>query len=159
MRRGTMKKLKAFFGYTAAVLAFPFIVVMILGAVGGLGELFVEVTGLKTAANYTGGEVARTTDHGTYQTQVHRMVFDALIGERKEGFVQVGWAPLDALPAHIDEEIDANGDGQADLRIKVDTANKSSTLTPYAAWVLDLEGTYRLKDTLAVRVRLRNPSR
>jgi hypothetical protein len=154
-----MQKLKVFFGYTTAVLTFPFIVVMILGAVGGLGELFVEVTGLKTSANYTGGEVVRTIDHGTYQTQIHRMVFDALLWERSEGFIQVGWAPLDALPVRIDEEIDANGDGQADLRVQVDTANKESTLTPYASWVLDLEGTYRLNDTLAVRVRLRNPSR
>jgi len=71
----------------------------------------------------------------------------------------VAWAPLDALPARIDEEIDADGDGQADFRVEVDTANKESTLTPYASWVLDLEGTYRLNDTLAVRVRLRNPSR
>jgi len=101
----------------------------------------------------------QTIDHGTYQTQVHRMVFDALIGERKEGFIQVGWTPPDSLPAHIDEEIDADGDGQADFRVEVDTANKESTLTPYASWVLELEGTYRLEDSLAVRVYLRNPSR
>ena len=55
--------------------------------------------------------------------------------------------------------MDADGDGQADLRVEVDTANEASTLTPYTPWVLDLEGTYRLNDTLAVRVRLRNPLR
>ena len=155
-----MEKLKAFFGYTVAVLTFPIIVVMVFGAFGGpLGELFIEVTGLETSANWTGGEVVQTIDHGTYQTQVHRMVFDALIGERKEGFIQVGWVPPDALPARIDEEVDADGDGEADFRIEVDTANKESTLTSYAPWVLELEGTYRLEDSLAVRVILRNPSR
>ncbi len=87
------------------------------------------------------------------------MVFDALLWERSEGFIQVGWAPSNALPARIDEEIDVDGEGRADLRVEVDTANKASTLTPYASWVLDLEGTYRLNDTLAVRVRLRSPSR
>jgi hypothetical protein len=154
-----MEKLKAFFGYTVAVLTFPVIVVMIFGAFGGpLGELFIEVTGLETSANWTGGEVVQTIDHGTYQTQVHRMVFDALIGERKEGFIQVGWVPPDALPAHIDEEVDADGDGQADFRVEVDTVNKQSTLTPYVSWVLELEGTYRLENSLAVRVHLRNPS-
>jgi hypothetical protein len=155
-----MEKLKAFFGYTVAVLTFPIIIVMLFGAFGGpLGELLIEVTGLETSANWTGGEVVQTIDHGTYQTQVHRMVFDALIGERKEGFIQVGWTPPDSLPAHIDEGIDANGDGQADFRVEVDTVNKLSTLTPYASWVLELEGTFRLEDSLAVRVYLRNPSR
>jgi len=154
-----MKKLKAFLGYTIAVLTFPLIIVMVMGGISGLGDVFIEMTGLRTSANFTGGEVVQTVNHGVYQTQIHRMVFDALIGERKQGFIQVAWAPSGALPARIDEEIDADGDGQADFRLGVDTANKESALTPYASWVLDLEGTYRLNDRLAVRVRLRNPSR
>jgi hypothetical protein len=155
-----MEKLRAILGYTLAVLTFPIIVVMIMGAFGGpLGELLIEVTGLKTSANWTGGEVAQTIDHGTYKTRVHRMVFDALIGERKEGFIQVGWTPPDDLPPRIDEEIDADGDGKSDFRIQVDTAKKESTLTPYAPWVLELEGTFRIEDELMVRVLLENPSR
>jgi hypothetical protein len=143
-----------------AVLTFPIIIVMIFGAFGGpLGELFIEVTGLETSANWTGGEVVQTVDHGTYQTRVHRMVFDGLIGERRDGFIQVGWSPPDDLPAHIDEEIDADGDGQADFRIQVDTVKKESTLTPYASWVLELEGTFRIEDELMVRVLLENPAR
>jgi len=154
-----MEKLRAFFGYAMAVLTFPFIIVMIMGGSSGLGDVLIKVTGLKTSANYTGGEVVRTVDHGAYQTQIHRMVFDALFWERKEGFIQVAWGPFEALPARIDEEIDADGDGQADFRVEMDVANKTSTLTPYASWVLDLEGTYRLNETMAVRVNLKNPSR
>ena len=67
--------------------------------------------------------------------------------------------PPDSLPAQIDEEIDADGNGEADFRVEVDTAGKESKLTPYAPWVLQLEGTYRLEDSLAVRVFLRNPAR
>jgi hypothetical protein len=155
-----MAKLKSVLGYAAAALSIPIMLAASLAhSPLPLGEAFISATGLKTSANWSGGEVVRTIGHGAYETRVHRMVFDALIGERSEGFVQVAWAPLDALPARIDEEIDADGDGQADLRVEVDTANKESTLTPYVSWVLDLEGTYRLNDTLAVRVRLRNPSR
>ena len=155
-----MEKLRAIFGYTLAVLTFPIVVFMIMGAFGGpLGELFIEVTGLETSANWTGGEVVQTIDHDTYRTQVHRMVFDALIGERREGFIQVGWTPPDGLPARIDEEIDADRDGQADFRIQVETASKEATLTPYASWVLELEGTFRIEDELMVRVLLENPSR
>ena len=154
-----MATLKSVLGYIVAALS---ILIMLVGvATFGMGQggPFAEAIGLKHSANWSGGEVVRTVDHGAYETQVHRMVFDALFWERREGFIQVAWAPLDALPARIDEEIDADGDGQADFRVEVDTANKTSTLTPYATWVLDLEGTYRLNDTLAVRVRLKNPSR
>jgi hypothetical protein len=155
-----MEKLRAISGYALAVLTFPIVIVMVMGAFGGpLGEVFIEVTGLETSANWTGGEVVQTIDHDTYHTQVHRMVFDALIGERKEGFIQVGWTPPDDLPAHIDEEIDADGDGKADFRIQVDTAKKESALAPYATWVLELEGTFRIEDELMVRVLLENPAR
>ena len=154
-----MKILKAICGYALAVLSVPMVLIGIMGPRGGLDELFISATGLTVSPWVSGGEVVQTIDHGTYQTHVHRMVFDALIGERKRGFVQMDWVPPDALPAHIDEEIDADGDGQADFRVEVDTANKETTLTPYASWVLEVDGTYRLKDSLAVRVILRNPSR
>lgn len=154
-----MKILKAICGYTLAVLGVPLVLIGIMGPLYGLGELFISATGLTLSPWIDGGEVVQTIDHGTYQTHVHRMVFDALIGERKEGFVQVDWVPLDALPARVDEEIDADGDGQADFRVEVNTANKETTLTPYASWVLELEGTYKPEGLLMVRVRLRNPSR
>ena len=158
-----MAKLGPVLGYIVAALSILIMVASVFGYIllqePSLSGPLIAATGLTTSPWYTGGEVARTVDHGAYQTQIHRPVFDALIGERKEGFVQVAWSPLGALPARIDEEIDADGDGQVDFRVEVDTPNKESTLTSHASWVLDLEGTYRLKDTLAVRVRLRNPSR
>ena len=168
-----MAKLKSVLGYSAAALTIPIMIaaVLIWTILPQVGIGLVSATGLKNSPNWSGGEVVRTISHGAYETQVHRMVFDALIGERSEGFVQVTWLPPDALLARIDEEIDADGDGQADFRLEVDTANKVSTLTPYAPWVLDLEGTYSLRvvesegtnfwltDMLAVRVHLKNPSR
>jgi hypothetical protein len=153
-----IKILKAICGYTLAVLGVPLVLIGIMSPSYGLGELFISATGLTLSPWFDGGEVVQTIDHGTYQTHVHRMVFDALIGERKQGFVQVDWVPLDALPARVDEEIDADGDGQADFRVEVNTANKETTLTPYASWVLELEGTYKPEGLLMVRVRLRNPS-
>jgi hypothetical protein len=154
-----MAKLRSVLGYSMAVLS-SIIMVALFPAIGALAEPLIMTTGLILSPKYTGGEVTRTIDHGTYQTQVHRMVFDdVLIGERKRRFMQVGWTPPDTLPARIDEEIDADGDGQVDFRVEVDTASKETTLTRYASWVLDVEGTYGLKDSLAVRVTLRNASR
>ena len=154
-----MKIMKAIYGYILAMLGVPLVLFGLMAPRGGLGELFISATGLTLSPWIDGGKVVQTIDHGTYQTHVHRMVFDALIGERKEGFVQVDWLPPDALPARLDEEIDADGDGQADFRIEVGTAAKEVTLTPYAPWVLELEGIYKLEDFLAVRVTLKNPSR
>ena len=154
-----MKVMKAIYGYALAVLGVPFVLIGLFGPSEGLDELFISATGLTLSPWIDGGEVLQTINHGAYRTRVHRMVFDALIGEREEGFVQVEWRPPSALPARIDEEIDADGDGQADFHVQVDTANKETTLTPYASWVLELEGTYRLEDSLMIRVGLRNPSR
>jgi hypothetical protein len=153
-----MSKLKAFLGYTAAVLS-PLIVLVSFLGLDYLAEPFITATGLTVSANFTGGEVVQTVDHGAYQAAVHRPVFDALIGERKEGFVQIDWAPLDALPALVEEEIDVDGDGKADMRLQVDPAGEETTLTAYAPWVLEMEGTYRLPEMVAVRVTLHNPNR
>lgn len=153
-----MSKLKSILGYIAASLSIPIILATFM-AMPFWSELLVSATGVTISPWFTGGEVARTVDHDTYRTDIHRPIFDALIGERKEGFVQVDWTPLQALPARIDEEIDVDGDGQADFRVEWDTGSDQATLTSYASWVLGLEGTYRLEDSLAVRVTLRNTSR
>jgi hypothetical protein len=155
-----MKKLQAVLGYTAASLATLLLLVVIFLLVGGgLDTMISAATGLTLAPSINGGEVTRTIPRGAYEVQIHRMVFDGLIGQRREGFIQVDWTPLTGLPASIDEEIDADADGKPDFRVAVDTAKPESTMTPYASWVLGLEGTYRRKESLAVRVRLKNPSR
>jgi len=43
---------------------------------GGLDEMVVSATGLTLAPEIDGGEVIQTIEHGTYRTQVHRMVDD-----------------------------------------------------------------------------------
>ncbi len=159
-----MAKLKSFLGYSVAALCIPIMMAAVLGPrvpIVGRAVIFgfLSATGLEHSANWTGGEVVQTLEHGTYRTEVHRPVFDALFGEHKEGFVQVGWAPPDALPARIDEEIDADADGRADFRIELDTGTRQATLTPYTPQVIDLEGVYHLGKSLAIRVALKNPRR
>jgi len=155
-----MKKLQAVLGYTAASLASVLVLAVIFLLIGGgLDKMIGAATGLTLAPSISGGEVTRTIPHGAYEAQVHRMVFDSLIGQRREGFIQVDWTPLAGLPGSIDEEVDADADGKPDFRVTVDTAKPESTLTSYAPWVLGLEGTYRRKESLSVRVRLKNPAR
>lgn len=154
-----MKTAKSVLGYIWAALCALAVFVTLMGATSGLDDLFVSVTGLTISPLFSGGEVVRTIKHGTYQTQIHRPVFDALIGERKKGFVQVGWAPPEDLPRYIDQEIDVDADGAPDFRIQLDTETLQADLTPYAPYVIGLEDVYQLREELAIRVLLWNPSR
>jgi hypothetical protein len=155
MKEHMMSKLTAIVGYTLAVLMIPLTLVTFIG-MPALGEWLVSTTGVTVSPWFTGGEVVQTVDHGEYRTLIRRPVFDWLIGKRPDGFVQIDWAPLDALPARIDEDIDFDDDGQKDFRIELDTRFTSATLTPHNLRVKHLEGVYRLEDALAIRVALQN---
>lgn len=150
-----MKTLKAIVGYTLAVLAIPVIIVTFM-ANAQMAELLVKVTGITTSPWNDGGPVAQTIPHDRYFTRIHEPVFQALIGERREGFVQVNWDPPGFLPDMLDEEIDYNGDGIPDFRVQLDTKTITAIITPHTEYVLELQGAYRLDDSLAIRVKLRN---
>ncbi len=152
-----MTTFKAILGYSAAVLSLLITLVTMAAWMFEWGQAFTDRTGLVLAPNYSGGEVARTVDHGAYQTEIHRPIFDALIGERKEGFIQVAWRKAGALPAQIDESIDFDADGQADFHVALDTDTRQVTLTPLSRNVIGLKGVYILGETLAIRVTLKNP--
>lgn len=150
-----MSKITTIIGYTLAALAVPLVLVTFIGG-QFWAETLVSVTGITVSPWVTGGEVARQVNHGAYQTSIHRPVFDWLIGQRPDGFVQVDWAPLGALPVQIVEDVDFDGDGQRDFHIVVDTQTLKGALTPYSPRVVGLEGVYRLPQALAIRVSLRN---
>ena len=153
-----MQKLKAILGYVWAALLIPLVLATLFG-MGSWMEVLVSGTGLTVSPWFSGDVVARTVEHDGYETRIHRPVFLALIGERREGFVQVDWGPLDALPAQVDEEVDFDGDGQADFRVALDTASGQAVLTPLTEYVLSLAGTYRLDEAWAMRAALKNPRR
>ena len=150
-----MSKLKAFFGYSLAILALPIMLATFMGE-GFWMQTLVSATGLRVSPWTTGDDVARTVDHGVYETRIHKPVFMALIGERSEGFVQVDWAPLGRVPAQVTEDIDYNADGQPDFRVELDAQTRQAKVTAYTAQVIGLQGVYRLKDAWAVRVNLKN---
>jgi len=116
-----MKRLLKIAGYVWAVACVVVVLVEFM-AEKPLGGYLVSVTGIKVSPRFTGGEVIRTVDHGAYRTVIHRPVFDGLIGERREGFIQVEWKPVSVLPPIIEEGIAFTASGQEDLRFRLDTA-------------------------------------
>ena len=148
-------RLQTFFGYTAAVLMMIVAVGTFLG-MNSFSHKLISATGLQISPWFSGGEIVRTIDHGSYKTLQHRAVFDALIGHRAEGFVQVDFSPPAALPDHIKEKIDFDLDGKIDFDLEYDVADNSAVITTYNPRVVSLAGCYVLKERRAVRVRLRN---
>ena len=153
-----MRKLGAVLGYTLAGLAL-FVVLATLMGMNTWERLLVDATGVRVSPWYTGDEVVRTVSHGRYETRVHRPVFQALIGERSEGFVQVDWAPADSLPACLEDSLDYDGDGVTDFVVRLDTVDGRADVTPVGPEVLGLRGACRLDDGWAVRVNVRNRRR
>jgi hypothetical protein len=82
-------------------LSIPVMFAGVAGFMSPLGEAFISATGIERSANWSVGEIVKTLGHGTFRAEIQRPVFDALIGEHKEGFVQVAWRPADGLPARI----------------------------------------------------------
>jgi hypothetical protein len=172
-----MKRVLSVLGYVWAAAALPVVLFTFLGMNTWAGKL-AGATGVVISPWYTGGEVARTTDHGAWRMQIHRPVFDGLFGQRKTGFVQVdfvgaggirrggtgaaGAAPdsagalVAALPASIDEDIDFDADGRADFHLALTTASCATVVTPLSPRVLGLREAFRLDDGVGVRVELKN---
>lgn len=150
-----MRILKAILGYSWAALAMVFVVSAFAGN-GYFGKRLASATGVTISPWYTGGEVVRTIDHGSYRVLVHRPVFDGLIGERRNGFIQINWEPHENLPKRLQEEIDYEGDGKNDFVVTLDTSTGAASLLVLGGPVVSMDGSFKLKKGWAVRVSLRN---
>ena len=125
---------------------------------GAWAPTLARATGMKVSPWFSGGEIARTMEHESHLTRVREPVFQGLFGRRAEGFVQVEWQTKEhqALPVIIDEELDVDGDGMPDLRIRVDTAANSTQLTPLQSWVIGADKPIVVEGERILRIRLRN---
>ena len=150
--------IKSGLGYTWAALC----LVMVLATFIGMNfwaNTLAQGTGIQVSPHYTGGEVRRSVDHGQYLTLLRRPVFDGLLGETSEGFVQIDWVPKDqqSLPTLIEEEFDIDGDGTGEFSIRLDTVAARADLIKKKPWVLSTDSVIAVDKEQILRVRLRNP--
>jgi hypothetical protein len=154
-----MSRIKAFLAYSWAALAGPLVLATFMGMQPLAGKL-VAVTGLHVHPVYTGGEVAQTIDHGSYQTLIHRPVFDGLLGQRENGFVQIHWQTKDAnLPESIDEQIDFDADGSNDFHIQLNAVTRQTRIEPFDSRVISAGKVIAVPDGCIIRVNLRRTPR
>jgi hypothetical protein len=111
-----MRRLKPVLGYTAAALTviaavlIPFLLI----------DLFtrgVAATGVRIDPSFSGGEANYTLDRGAYRIVVNRPVRKTAPLERLEPFVQLTWKPASALPPHVSDAVDIDGDGKPDASV------------------------------------------
>lgn len=148
-----MKRVMTIAGYTWAAACVAVVLITFFGH-PYLTARFASATGITVSPRYTGGEILRTVDHGAYRTRIRRPVFDGLFGERRDGFIQIEWQPVTALPAVIDEAIDLTGAGQAAFTVRLDTVAGVGTLTPRHPAVVALETLVRVKEGWVARITL-----
>jgi len=155
MKGGIMTRIKSIAGYAWAFAIIVLILVMFIRN-DYFARTLASASGVKVSANWTGGEVVKIVDYGTYRTLIHRPVFDRLIGESKEGFIQIRWEPLYGLPALIEEPVNFSSGAKEDFSIRVDTKTGKTVLVKNNTNVLSVSESERLDNAWLVRVKLKN---
>ncbi len=109
-----MTRLNAVLGYAGAALT----IVAAMLAPFLLFDYFtrgVAATGVSIDPVYSGGAPVREVARPGYRIVVHRPVVPRAPLSRTGAFVQLAWVPADALPPHVEDAVDIDGDGRADL--------------------------------------------
>jgi hypothetical protein len=113
-----MKSLATKLGYTGAGLTL-FAAVLVPFLLMGLFTKGFASLGLHVDEVYSGGPKVRTVQAAGYTIDIHRQVTPHFFQTEKP-FVQLDWRPASALPSHVSDLVDIDGDGQPDVRVTFD---------------------------------------
>lgn len=109
---------RAALGYTAAGLTVLAAVLVPFLLMGLFAKGFVAL-GLHVDEMYSGGPKVRTIKTAAYSIDIHRPVFPHML-QSENPFIQLDWRPAKALPAHVSDAVDVDGDGQPDICVSFD---------------------------------------
>jgi len=148
-----MKKIKIISGYLWAILCLIIVLIMFPG-LNYFSEQFARLPFMKINPVYSGGEVVQQIDKENYTLQIHKPVFDALIGESSKGFVQITWKLKYKLPELLNDTIDYDADGNIDLIIVINTDDGKTQITALNKNVKTLHASAQTESGWIVRVKL-----
>ncbi len=118
-------KIQAKLGYTAAGLT-VLAAVLTPFLLYGLFTKGFAALGLHVDEMYSGGPKVRTVKTAAYSIDIHRTVSPHMLQTEKP-FVQLDWRPVSALPGHVSDAVDVDGDGQPDIRVRFDVPKDPKT--------------------------------
>ena len=118
-------KTRAKLGYTAAGMT-VFAAVLTPFLLMGLFTKGFASLGLHVDEMYTGGPKVRTVKAAAYSIDIHRPVSPHML-QREKPFVQLDWKPANALPAHVSDVVDVDGDGLPDICVSFDVPKDVKT--------------------------------
>jgi hypothetical protein len=118
-------KIRAKLGYSAAGLTVLAAVLTPFLLMGLFTKGFAAL-GLHVDEVYSGGPKVRTIKTAAYSIDIHRPVFPHMLQSEK-AFVQLDWRPVSALPGHVSDTVDVDGDGQPDVRVTFDVPKDAKT--------------------------------
>ena len=112
-------------GYTAAGMTVLAAVLVPFLLMGLFTKGFTKL-GLHVDEMYSGGPTVRTIQADGYTITIHKAVYPHLLQTEKP-FVQLDWKPVSALPQHVSDAVDGDGDGQPDVRVSFDVPKDPKT--------------------------------
>jgi hypothetical protein len=118
-------RLTSVLGYTGAALT-------ILAAIAGPFVLYgaftqgIAATGVRIDPVYSGGAPAREIARPGYRIVVYRPVVPSAPLSPTHAFVQLAWTPAGALPRHVEDAVDLDGDGRVDLVARFDVPSDAA---------------------------------
>ncbi len=130
-----MKKLKIIGGIAWALLCLLLIIVLFPGLTG-LSASLSKAPFMKIHPRYSGGEVENRIIQQSCTLDIRKPVFKGLIGDRKNGFVQLDWRGN--IPAMLGDTIDYDLDGAPDFYILVDTRAPKTEISSFNNKVSDV---------------------
>jgi hypothetical protein len=118
-------KLRTKLGYAAAGMT-VFVALLVPFLLMGAFTKGFAALGLHVDEMYSGGPKVRTVQPGAYSIDIHRPVFPHML-QSETAFVQLDWRPVSALPTHVSDLVDVDGDGQPDVRVSFDVPQDAKT--------------------------------
>jgi hypothetical protein len=122
-----MKKIKITVGIVWAILCLILIIILFPG-LNSFSSGVAKLPFMKINPNFTGGEAAEQIVMESCTLVIRKPVFDGLLRERNNGFVQIDWRGK--IPEVIIDTIDYNMDKEPDFSIRIDRSKPSTILQP-----------------------------
>ena len=145
--------MKSGIGYIWAIICLLLIPASFMGNMYFSKQL-AKLPFMKVNPVFTGGVISKTIEDNSLTVSVYKPVFEALIGESSNGFVQVRFSDKDKLPLIIDRKIDYNNDGKEDFRLIINTQTGDTKIESLNNHVDGIKVSSRVKTDWIVRVNL-----